>query len=96
LSLLKTCSGFGIDWPMDEGWRSWIACNRASFAIASERCKDEKGTATRAETGRSIDRRDSSGGATFVAIMQATDLWKRDDLACRNKLDASRVGTILV
>jgi hypothetical protein len=35
----------------------------------------KKGPASRAETGRLIDRRDSSRGATFVAIMQATDLW---------------------
>jgi hypothetical protein len=36
---------------------------------------DEKGPASCAETGRLIDRRDSSRGATFVARMQATDLW---------------------
>jgi hypothetical protein len=52
--------------------------------------------ASRAETGRLIDRRDSSRGATFVAMMQATDLWERDDLASRSNLDAARVRTILV
>jgi hypothetical protein len=57
---------------------------------------DEKGPASRAETGRVIDRRDSSRGATFVAIMQATDLWERDDLAGGSKLDAARVRAILV
>jgi len=50
---------------------------------------DEKGPASRAESGRVIDRRDGSRGATFV-------LWERDDLASRSKLDAARVRTILV
>jgi hypothetical protein len=57
---------------------------------------NEKGPASRVESGRVIDRRDSSRGATFVAIVQATDLWERDDLASRSKLDAARVRTILV
>ena len=66
-----------------------------SGAMASERC-DEKGSASHAETGRVIDRRDSSRGATFVARMQATDLWERDDLANRSNLDGASVRTILV
>jgi len=57
---------------------------------------DEKGSVSHAKTGRVIDRRDSSRGATFVAIMQATDLWERGDLASRSELDAARVPTILV
>jgi hypothetical protein len=38
----------------------------------------------------------SSGGATFVAMMQTTHLGERDDLACRGELYAARLRTILV
>jgi hypothetical protein len=67
-----------------------------SGAMAPSDAIDEKGPASRAETSGLIDRRDSSRGATFVAIMQPTDLWKRDDLASRSYLDGARVLTILV
>ena len=37
-----------------------------------------------------------SGRATFVAIVQAADLRKCDDLASRRRLDAAGIRTILV
>ena len=75
-------------------WSSTMRAFRAPWRPSD--AMGEKGRASRAESGRVIDRRDSSRGATFVAIMQATDLWERDDLASRSKLDAARVRTILV
>jgi hypothetical protein len=49
-----------------------------------------------AEATRAIDYRRGLGGATFVPMMQSTDLGKCDDLASRKRLDAAGVRTIFV
>src|ERR1019366_1703890 len=49
----------------------------------------------RTETGASVPRQQSLSGATFVAMMQTTDLRERNNLACRGRLYASRLRTIL-
>jgi hypothetical protein len=48
-----------------------------------------------AEATRAIDYRRGSGGATFVPMMQSTDLGKCDDLA-RRRLDRAGGRTIFV
>jgi len=40
--------------------------------------------------------RDESGGETFVAVMQATDLWNGDDSSEPEWHDRARVWAILV
>jgi hypothetical protein len=49
-----------------------------------------------AEAGGSIGGPLRSCGATFVAMMQTAHLRERDDLACRGRLYAARLRTILV
>ena len=108
LSLLKNLSGLGIDLPMKlvtdafsmsriEHWRklrfrrhAWVLS-----AVASERysCKNEWSTAQRAPM---FGRHSSSRGATFVAMMQTTNLRERNNLACRGRLYVARLRTIFV
>jgi len=45
---------------------------------------------------RLFGRHNSLGGATFVAMMQTTDLRARNNIACRGRLDAARLRTNLV
>jgi hypothetical protein len=49
-----------------------------------------------AEAGASVGGPLRSCGATFVAMMQTAHLRERDNLACRGRLYAARLRTILV
>jgi hypothetical protein len=52
--------------------------------------------ASHAETGMPIRSHHRSRGATFVAMMQTTDLREGDSLTCSGRLNAARLRTILV
>jgi hypothetical protein len=64
--------------------------------IASEEYSCKKERPPTLKRVRLFGCHNSSGGATFVAMMQITDFWARNNLARRGRLYAARLRTIVV